>query len=77
MVTEKIVFTSKANYPLTYGKVYDGLYDNKEVVYSSTGYYYYVLSDDGVCRYYYYQHFTPLDKWREQNIENIIYHERK
>lgn len=52
MVSLKIVYTSKANYPLTYGKVYEGSYDETGTVYSSTGWYYKILDDDNEYRWY-------------------------
>jgi len=72
MIKVKIVYTSNANYPLTYGKVYDAEYDEKDIVYSSTGFYYKILNDDNEYMWYYYEHFTKLESYRDQKINNIL-----
>jgi hypothetical protein len=57
---------------LTQGKTYQAEFDDKEVVYSSTGYYYELINDTGVKQLYYYGMFMELQKWRETQLNKII-----
>ncbi len=73
---EKIVFISDDDYyigTLTKGKIYDAEYNEKEPVYSSTGFYYRITNDIGVSQEYYYGLFTTLKEWRQLQIQKIIH----
>ena len=72
-----IVFISEDPYylgTLTKGKIYEAEYDDKEVVYSSTGYYYELINDIGIKHLYYYGMFKTLSECREEKISKIIKH---
>lgn len=72
-----IVFISEDPYylgTLTKGKIYEAEYDDKEVVYSSTGYYYELKNDIGIKHLYYYGMFKTLSEYREEKISKIIKH---
>ena len=77
MIKLDIVFISDDPYylgTLTKGKVYEAKYDDKEVVYSSTGYYYELINDVGIKQLYYYGMFKTLSDWREEQISKITEH---
>jgi hypothetical protein len=72
MAKIKLVYTSNANYPLTYGKVYEAEYDENEIIYSSTGIYYKVLDDENNHKWYYHKYFTNLEDFRNQKINKLF-----
>jgi len=77
MIKLDIVFISEDTYylgTLTKGKIYEAEYDDKEVVYSSTGYYYELINDIGIKQLYYYGMFKTLSDWREEQISKITEH---
>jgi hypothetical protein len=77
MIKLDIVFISEDPYylgTLTKGKIYGAKYDDKEVVYSSTGYYYELINDIDIKQLYYYGMFKTLSDWREEQISKITEH---
>jgi hypothetical protein len=77
MIKLDIVFISEDPYylgTLTKGKIYEAEYDDKEAVYSSTGYYYQLINDIGYKTSYYYGMFKTLSDYREEKISKIIKH---
>lgn len=67
MIKLDIVFISEDPYylgTLTKRKIYEAEYDDKEVVYSSTGYYYELINDIGIKQLYYDGMFKTLSERR-------------
>lgn len=74
METEKMVCINTDDYylgTLTYGKVYDAIW-NETIVYSSDGIYLEITNDIGVKIEYHESKFMKLNEWRNLKLNDLL-----